>query len=233
MQLPRGLVVSTASSQLAVAPVCLEAGEWLLLQPGDDTAGADPAAALARALCGLESAHEGEVELFGANVADLHGAGLPALRKRLALVPSHGGLLSNRTLRQNVALPIAVHRAHDAQGVRSAVTALLARFELQQVANLYAHQVTGTLRHRTCVARATSLGPALYVVEGTGEFVSPSHPGLSWQRLLEERNTRGAALIACVARVDEDFERWFVSLGARLATYRTLPSAPHEGGWLP
>jgi hypothetical protein len=112
------------------------------------------------------------------------------------------------------------------------VSALLARFELLEVADLHAHQVTGTMRHRTCVARATSLAPALYVVEGSGEFVSASHPGLSWTRLLEER-ARGAALIACVARTDEDFEWWFASIGGRLATYRTRPSDPDQEGWLP
>jgi predicted ABC-type transport system involved in lysophospholipase L1 biosynthesis ATPase subunit len=231
LSLPRALVVSTAASKVTVEALRLDAGEWLLLRPDSDAPSADPASALARALAALEGVHEGQIELFGDDVAALGYAGMAALRKRLAFVPGSGGLLSNRTLRENVALPISVHRAFE-QGERRTVTALLARFELLQVADLHAHQVTGTMRHRTCVARASSLSPALYVVEGTGEFVSAIQPGLSWRRLLEER-ARGVALVACVARTDEDFEHWFTSVGGRMATYRTHPDEADEEGWLP
>lgn len=233
LEIRGSLVVTTAASKVVVEAHELEAGEWLLLRPETDAPGADPASALARALAALDSLHEGQLSLFGKDVARLGHAEVAALRKRLALVPGSGGLLSNRTLRQNVALPISVHRAFDAQGERSTVTALLARFELLQVADLHAHQVPGTMRHRACVARACSLGPELYVVEGTGEFVSPTHPGLSWQRLLEERATRGAALVACVAHTDEDFELWFTSIGGKLASYRTRPDDGTEEVWLP
>ncbi|MET0283159.1 MAG: ATP-binding cassette domain-containing protein [Polyangiales bacterium] len=233
LALPHTLVVATAASRVIVEPLRLEAGEWLLLRPERDAPGADPASALARALVALESVHEGQVELFGDDVALLGYAGLASLRKRMALVPSSGGLLSNRTLRQNVALPISVHRAYDELSERETVTVLLARFELLEAADLHAHQVTGTMRHRACVARATSLAPELFVVEGTGEFVSMSQPGLSWRRLLQERDERGAALVACVARTDEDFERWFAAVGGRLATYRTAPAEANEEGWLP
>jgi ABC-type ATPase involved in cell division len=230
LHVPGPLTISAGPDEVVLSPLTVSAGEWVLLRPSHDARGADPSVAIARVLCALEPPHGGRLSLFGGDVTRLGYSGLAALRKLLALVPGTGGLLSNRTLGDNVALPISVHRALSHAEEAAVVAAVLARFELTEAQALHPHQVTGATRHRACVARATTLSPRLYVVEGTGEFVGEHHAGLSWARLVEERDAHGAALVACVARVDEDFERWFAAQGGRLCTYRFRADMRREGG---
>lgn len=214
------LVISAAGSEIVLEPFSLRPGQWLLLRPTEEALGPDPALAIASVLAALESPRSGRVELFGRAVDSLGYDGLARIRKELALVPSSGGLLSNRTLRENVTLPISVHKALPHAVEHAEVAAILERFELLAAADLYPHQVSGGTRLRTCVARATSLLPALYVVEGTGEFVSETHVGLSWTRLLEANQLYGASVLVCITRIDEEFEQWFTAVGGSVHTYR-------------
>jgi predicted ABC-type transport system involved in lysophospholipase L1 biosynthesis ATPase subunit len=220
IQIATRLVIAAANSEVALEPLTVGAGQWLLLRPTQEELGPDPALAIASVLAALESPRSGSVELFGQAVEGLGYEGLARIRKDLALVPSTGGLLSSRTLRENVALPISVHRMLPHAVEEAEVTTILQRFELLDVADLYPHQVSGGTRLRTCVARSSSLSPALYIVEGTGEFVSESHVGLSWLRLLEANQLYGASVVVCITRIDEDFEQWFESVGGGVHTYR-------------
>jgi D-methionine transport system ATP-binding protein len=211
-------------------PFSVRAGQWLLLRPVHEVLGPDPAVAIASVLAALESPRVGSVELFGSDVERLRYAGFAQLRKRMALVPGSGGLLSNRTLRENVALPISVHKALSHAREVAEVQAILERFELLASADFYPHEVSGGTRLRTCFARATALSPALYIVEGTGEFVSASQVGLSWTRLVEAQRQQGASVVACISRIDEEFDRWFESVGGSVRAYQlSTDFAPHEG----
>ena len=219
LQVATRLVISADRSEVALDPFSLRAGQWLLLRPTQEALGPDPALAIASVLAALESPHSGSVALFGRPVEGLGYGDLARMRKQLALVPSFGGLLSNRTLRDNVALPISVHKSLPHATEQAEVTEILERFELLPAADLYPHQVSGGTRLRTCVARATSLSPLLFIVEGTGEFVSETHVGLSWTRLREANQRYGASVVVCITRIDEEFEQWFAAIGGSVHMY--------------
>jgi predicted ABC-type transport system involved in lysophospholipase L1 biosynthesis ATPase subunit len=230
LQLPERLVLSAGSREVVLDPVSVRAGQWLLLRPVREALGPDPAVAIAAVLAALESPLAGRLELFGRPVESLGYAGFAQLRKRMALVPSSGGLLANRTLRENVALPVSVHKALSHALEAAEVTAILERFELLLAADFHPHEVSGGTRLRTCFARATALSPALYIVEGTGEFVNAGQVGLSWTRLVEAQRREGASVVACVSRIDEEFDEWFASVGGSVSAYRlSKDSAPQEG----
>jgi D-methionine transport system ATP-binding protein len=210
----------------------VQAGQWLLLRPETESAGPDLAVVIARALAALDAPRQGKLAFFGNSVQHLGYAGLSRLRTQLALIPSSGGLLANRTLRENVALPLSVHKRLSHADEAAAVAAVLARFELLASADMYPHEVSGSTRLRTCVARATALSPALYIVEGTGEFISQSHVGLAWVRLCEARARDEASVVVCVTRLDEDFEAWFCGMGGQVLQYRLSASASRKEGRL-
>jgi predicted ABC-type transport system involved in lysophospholipase L1 biosynthesis ATPase subunit len=203
----------------------LRTGDWILLRPAQELLGADLAMATARVLATLDEPLSGTVELFGHALQSASYEQLLQLRTRLALVPSFGGLLSNRTLRENVALPISVHAGLTQPAEAARVSAILQRFELEPAAELYPHAVSGSTRVRTCVARATALEPELFIVEGAGEFVSETNVGLSWARLSEIKARRGAALVVCVSRPDDDFEAWFRAQGGSVLQYQVLSAS--------
>jgi ABC-type ATPase involved in cell division len=232
LQATDDLLLASGSRGVALAPFSVNAGQWLLLRPEFEAAGPDLAVVISRVLAALDAPRQGSVTFFGKSVQSLGYAGLSWLRTRLALIPSSGGLLSNRTLRENVALPISVHRRLSHAEETAEVGAVLARFELLGSADMYPHEVSGGTRLRACVARATVLAPALYIVEGTGEFISQHHVGLGWSRLCEAKARDAASVVVCVTRLDEDFEEWFRGMDGHVLQYRLTADATRKEGRL-
>src|SRR5262249_49864129 len=150
---------------------------------------------------------------------------LSGIRAQVGLVPGTGGLLSNRSLRDNIALPLSVHAALSPDAEARIVAQALQRFGLQGVADLYPHEVSGKARFRACAARATVLLPPLLIVESSGDFVSEADPGPTWTQLADGGTRERAALAACLSRPEPAFETWFRARGGSVLRYR-LDSEP-------
>jgi phospholipid/cholesterol/gamma-HCH transport system ATP-binding protein len=66
-------------------------------------------AALTRLITGLARPSRGTILVNGQDVAGLGKAELYALRRQIGVVPSHGGLISNLKLWENITLPLMYH----------------------------------------------------------------------------------------------------------------------------
>jgi len=147
---------------------------------------------------------------------------LQRLRPRIGFVPCRGGLLSNRTLGENVALPLSVHANLSAQQEAERVEQLLAAHGLADVAGRRPDDVDGATRFRACVARALALEPAWIVIEGRGDF---SHAGgQSWAQLAAHRAKVPSALAVCLRAPDAAFEAWLSAQGGLVLRYHRTTS---------
>src|ERR1700761_6641644 len=63
---------------------------------------------LLRLVNGLEKASDGAVRVNGVSVGDLDERGLVGLRRRIGMVFQHFNLLSAKTVRDNIALPLKI-----------------------------------------------------------------------------------------------------------------------------
>jgi ABC-type methionine transport system ATPase subunit len=219
----RALSLRASGRALGLDALTVNAGESVALVPPKGVLGADLATTVARVLVTIRPPDAGSVELLGHEPGTLSYLELSRLRTRLGFVQGHGGLLSNRSLRDNVALPLAVHLRRDEE---ETVSELLVRFDLTRVAELRPHQVDGATRFRACAARALVLSPRWLVVEGVGDFDAEAGPSLTWQRLFAYQVKAQAALAVCLARPMPGFEAWFSAQGGRLLRYRLLTEAP-------
>jgi predicted ABC-type transport system involved in lysophospholipase L1 biosynthesis ATPase subunit len=210
---------------VALDPTQLHAGERLLVAPEGDALGHDLAAAVARVLCSLSQPSRGSVELFGRPTSALDDLQLSELRARLGFVPGSGGLLSNLSLRANIALPLSVHAALSLDAEARSVEQALQGFGLLSAADHHPHEVSGKARFCACAARATMLSPPLLIVESSGDFVSEADPGPTWSQLARYCAQQGAAMVVCLARPEVAFETWFRAQGGSVLRYR-LDSEP-------
>lgn len=87
-----------------------------------------------------------------------------------------GGLLSNRTLRENLSLPLEYHKRFPAQEIRERVDETLAHFDLIEVADRRPSAVAGSQRKACCVARALVMKPQFLILDdptvGLGPFAA-------------------------------------------------------------
>lgn len=223
LNLPTGLRFQAGTRVAQLEPISVPPAQWIAITPEAGFSSDEPSPPIARLLVTLGGPIAGAVELHGQALKSLSYVELQGLRKRLGFVVCRGGLLSNRTVAENVALPISVHAHLGADEERSRVAQLLADFDLERVATRRPDDVDGATRFRACVARALALSPPWVVIEGTGDFAQPG--SRTWAQLDAYRIATQAALAVCLPAPDPRFEEWLAARGGRVLRYQPISEA--------
>lgn len=119
---------------------------------------------LLRCLSGLEKPTGGTVEISGSQVSLQKGAGLG---RQMGVVFQGYNLLMQKTVRQNVALPLEI-ADRDKETRRQKVESLLKTVGLADKADCYPSQLSGGQKQRVAIARALIHNRSILLVdEGT------------------------------------------------------------------
>ena len=167
----------------------VEQGEFLVVS-GPSGAGKTT---LLRLIWMGDKPDSGVVKVAGFSSDSTRRNQLPALRRKIGIVFQDFRLLHERTVFENVALPLLVSGAGD-RVIRKRVIALLARMGLSHRRNSYPHQLSGGEQQRVAIARAMVGHPVLLLAdEPTGNL----DPEVSRQviELLLEINRGGTTVI--------------------------------------
>ncbi|MBB4098714.1 methionine ABC transporter ATP-binding protein [Sphingomonas kyeonggiensis] len=127
---------------------------------------------LVRLLNGLERPSTGTVSIDGTNVSSLSGEGLRTLRRRVGMIFQNFGLLSSRTVFDNVALPLRIAGADKAR-IAERVPELLARVGLIDHGGKYPAQLSGGQKQRVGIARALATGPDILLCDEATSALDP------------------------------------------------------------
>jgi predicted ABC-type transport system involved in lysophospholipase L1 biosynthesis ATPase subunit len=201
-------------------------GELLALRPEGDRPAPDAALAFARVLTTLAFPAFGTVELFGRDPATLPYLVLQRVRFRLALVQGSGGLLSNRTVAENVALPLRVREEMDDAAVERGVAGVLERFGLADAAARRPHGLDAATSFRVRAARALAGRPEWAVVEGVGDWETGQRGSRSWDLIGAARERDGMACAVCLPGAHAEFEAWLTGRGGRVERFAADARAP-------
>lgn len=127
---------------------------------------------LLRLFNGLERASAGVVRVDGQSLEESGTAGLRAVRRRVGMIFQSFGLLANRTVAGNVALPLEL--AGISAGERRArVAELLERVGLADKAGLYPAHLSGGQRQRIGIARALATRPDVLLCDEATSALDP------------------------------------------------------------
>ncbi|WLT30333.1 ATP-binding cassette domain-containing protein [Geothrix sp. PMB-07] len=119
---------------------------------------------LLRVVAGTERPARGRVTVDGRDLWPGEGAFAHMGRLSLGLAFATGGLLSNLSLRENVALPLRM-RGTAGQDWAARTDAALHRLGLQAVAGLRPHAVSAAARKHANLARVLALDPDLILLD--------------------------------------------------------------------
>ncbi len=137
----------------------LKGGKWLLTGPS----GAGKSRLL-RVLGGVEQPRRGTVTVGGQRLWPGEGAMALLGRLRVGFAFASGGLLSNLSLRENLALPLRFLGLPPAQ-IQTRVEAALEQVGLGSVAALRPHALSGAARRHGNLARILALQPELILLD--------------------------------------------------------------------
>ncbi|MEK6554872.1 MAG: ATP-binding cassette domain-containing protein [Bdellovibrionota bacterium] len=120
---------------------------------------------LLKMLCGLVMPQIGEYNINGTNMAQSSFEEFLPLRCKMGYSFDFGGLLNNRTIVQNLALPLMYHESLSPSQAEKELKNLIADFQLDSFREMRPSNVVGGVRKATCVARAFVLNPEMVLLD--------------------------------------------------------------------
>lgn len=127
---------------------------------------------LLRLVNGLEKPSSGEVRVNGISVGALDERGLVALRRRIGMVFQHFNLLSAKTVRENIALPLKI-AGRPKREIDAKVNALLELVGLSAKRDAYPRSLSGGQKQRVGIARALVHDPDLLLCDEATSALDP------------------------------------------------------------
>jgi D-methionine transport system ATP-binding protein len=127
---------------------------------------------LLRTINALEMPDAGSVSIDGLRVGELDEDALVGLRRRIGMIFQHFNLLSAKTVRDNVGLPLRVAGVAPEQ-IRSRVDALLDLVGLRDKAEVYPAKLSGGQKQRVGIARALVHEPDVLLCDEATSALDP------------------------------------------------------------
>ncbi|RXJ73029.1 cell division ATP-binding protein FtsE [Veronia nyctiphanis] len=144
----------------------LEKGEMAFLT-GHSGAGKST---LLKLLCAIERPSDGTILFNGHDISRLPGKDIPFLRRRIGMIFQDHKLLMDRTVFDNVALPLRINLADESE-VKKRVSAALDKVDLLDKALCLPIQLSGGEQQRVGIARAVVNRPLVLIAdEPTGNL---------------------------------------------------------------
>jgi len=109
---------------------------------------------LLKMLCGLVSPDSGHVLVEGADLAELDAVAVARVRERFGLLFQNNALFDFMTVGQNVAFPL-IQMGQALSDVMPKVSLRLAEVDLPGTESLFPNELSGGMRKRVALARAT------------------------------------------------------------------------------
>ncbi|MDX3926051.1 MAG: ATP-binding cassette domain-containing protein [Shinella sp.] len=141
---------------------------------------------LLRTINRLESPTAGRVLVDGQDIGRFDEDALVGLRRRIGMIFQHFNLLSAKTVRENVALPLVVAGVPKRQ-IAERVDDVLALVGLEDKHNVYPSRLSGGQKQRVGIARALVHRPEILLCDEATSALDPETT-LSILRLLKDIN---------------------------------------------
>jgi len=174
---------------LADVTLAVQKGEFVFLT-GPSGAGKST---LLKLISCAEAATSGQILLLGKNVARIGKAEVPWVRRHIGVVFQDFKLLPERTVAENVALPLEVRGLAKA-AIATKVRGLLRSVGLEHRADKFPPSLSGGEQQRVAVARALAGDPQLLLAdEPTGNL--DAERTIEVMELLAGANARGTTVL--------------------------------------
>ncbi len=120
---------------------------------------------LLKMMAGLMMPAKGSIQINDLQLSEVSFEEFLPTRLKIGYSFEFGGLLNNRTIRENLLLPIQYHSLVTPEEAEKRVDEIIARFELKKVAHLRPSSTSGSQRKACIVARAFVMKPELILLD--------------------------------------------------------------------
>jgi phospholipid/cholesterol/gamma-HCH transport system ATP-binding protein len=118
-----------------------------------------------RVIAGFEKAQSGEISLFGEPVASNEWNALSMAQKGIGFVFQNNALLSDLTVRDNIAVPLRYHKMGTEEEIEQKVDRALLLMLARSFANDYPYSLSLGMKKRVAVARSWALDAKILLLD--------------------------------------------------------------------
>ena len=148
---------------------------------------------LLKLICGIERPSAGHILFNGHDISRLKNREIPFLRRQIGMIFQDHHLLFDRTVYDNVSMPLIISGART-EDIRRRVSAALDKVGLLDKAKNFPIQLSGGEQQRVGIARAVVNKPTMLLAdEPTGNLDGELSEGI--MRLFEEFNRVGVTVL--------------------------------------
>lgn len=156
---------------------------------------------LIRCINGLEKPTSGSVLIEGYCLTTLSASELRDARKQMGMIFQHFNLLSTRTVRENIALPLEFCGIPKRK-IHSRVDELLALVELENHQSQTPRQLSGGQKQRVAIARALATSPKILLCDEGTSSLDPQSTASILELLQNIRQELGLTIFLITHEMD-------------------------------
>jgi phospholipid/cholesterol/gamma-HCH transport system ATP-binding protein len=175
---------------------------------------------LLKTAMGLVRPDSGRILLFDHDLVAMKESQLFEIRSNVGVLFQEGGLFDSMTVGQNVAYPLLNQQAHREVSkngnLEERVREALRFVELEQTLDKFPSELSGGMRRRVGIARATVTKPALVLYDSPTAGLDPITANTIIALIIKERDSRNTAAIMVTYRYQD---------GHLMANFRYNPNS--------
>jgi phospholipid/cholesterol/gamma-HCH transport system ATP-binding protein len=150
---------------------------------------------LLKHLIGLKPPAEGSIHFDGQDFGAAEQGERKEMLRRMGVLYQNGALWGGLTLGENVALPLEEYTDLDAEAVGEVVSLKLAMVGLRGLESLYPSEISGGMRKRAALARATALDPEVLFFDEPSSGLDPITASRLDDLILQIRDSFGTTIV--------------------------------------
>jgi len=184
---------------------------------------------LLKHMIGLRAPAAGSIFFEGEDFLAADAQAKKAMLRRMGVLYQNGALWSSLTLAENVALPLEEYTTLSPQAVSEVVSLKLALVGLRGFEGFYPSELSGGMRKRAALARATAMDPQLLFFDEPSSGLDPITASRLDDLILQLRDSFGTTIVVVshdLASIFKIADRaLFLDIGKKTMTALGTPQA--------
>ena len=161
-----------------------------------------------KALGFIHKNSQGSILVNGEDAMEFSFEEFTKYRFNIGYTFDYGGLLNNKTIKENITLPLQYHNEFHADEIEEAADWFLSYFDINQFANLRPAMTPGFVRKLGCIIRCLIVKPQVLVMDGPTAALDKIRSENLVRYIYEKFETTEIRMILFSTSYDGSFEPW-------------------------